>query len=121
MVFNKELLRGTLELIVLHLISIGDTYGYALTGRVSELSEGRIDLKEGTLYPILYRLENEGMVESFWATQERGVPRKYYRITEKGRGRLGELREEWSAFVECVAKIFMCERQGDSTDGCANP
>lgn len=106
MVFNKELLRGTLELIVLYLISTGDTYGYALAAKVSELSEGHIELKEGTLYPVLYRLENEGMIESFWATQERGVPRKYYRITEKGQGRLGALREEWLAFVKCVAKIL---------------
>ncbi|NLU41960.1 MAG: PadR family transcriptional regulator [Firmicutes bacterium] len=106
MSFDKELLRGTLELMVLHLIDTGDTYGYALTSRISELSEGRIDLKEGTLYPVLYRLENESMIESSWSTPERGVPRKYYRITEKGRARLSELRQEWHAFVECVKRVL---------------
>jgi PadR family transcriptional regulator PadR len=106
MVFDKELLRGTLELMVLRLIGTQDTYGYALTSRISDLSGGSIELKEGTLYPILYRLENEGMVESFWSTPDRGVPRKYYRITEKGLARLNALRSEWLAFVACVEKIL---------------
>ena len=106
MSFDKELLRGTLELMVLRLIGTKDTYGYALASRISELSEARIDLKEGTLYPVLYRLENEGMIESSWSTPERGVPRKYYRITEKGRTRLNQLQQEWSAFVECVGRVL---------------
>lgn len=106
MSFDKELLRGTLELMVLRLIGTGDTYGYALASRISELSEGRLDLKEGTLYPVLYRLENQGMIESSWSTPERGVPRKYYRITEKGRARLNGLQQEWHAFVECVRRVL---------------
>lgn len=104
--FDKELLRGTLELMVLHLISTKDTYGYALATRICELSENRIDLKEGTLYPVLYRLENEGMIESSWSTPGRGVPRKYYHITEKGHIRLGELKTEWCAFVKCVGRVL---------------
>ena len=86
--FEREMKRGTLELLVLRLLSEGRTYGYELVSQLSERSDGWIELKEGTLYPVLYRLEDAELIASEWNPPERGVPRKYYKITPKGRKRL---------------------------------
>ncbi len=65
-----------------------------------------LEITVGTLYPVLYRLEKGGLVEPYWETQERGVPRKYYRITEPGRRDLERLRGEWQAFASAVSHLI---------------
>lgn len=99
---NRELKRGTLELVLLALLRDGDRYGYEI---VTEL-DGTFEMKEGTLYPVLYRLENAGLVESYWETQERGPARKYYRITPEGRVSLKLQTEEWRSFVAVVDQVL---------------
>jgi PadR family transcriptional regulator, regulatory protein PadR len=96
---DRELKRGTLELVLLHLLAEKERYGYELTSELAGRSGGEYELKEGTLYPVLYRLEKAGQVEPYWATQERGVPRKYYRITVAGLAELDRQRGEWERFV----------------------
>ena len=103
---DRELKRGTLEMVLLQLLAERDRYGYELTSELVERSGGGFEVKDGTLYPVLYRLEKAGSVEPYWETQERGVPRKYYRITEEGRWVLGDLLQEWEAFVSSVSNIM---------------
>lgn len=111
---DKELLRGTLELIVLSIIARQRSYGYSIINTIKQQTEGAIELKEGSLYPVLYRLEDAGAIESVWHYPEgRGVPRKYYRITLEGKKRLAQLRKEWHDYVRLVTALI----EGGSKDG----
>lgn len=102
--FASELKRGTLELLLLHLVAERPKYGYEL---VRELQAGdAIEIKEGTVYPVLYRLEDRGLVVPEWQAEGRGVPRKYYQLTEAGHARLDELRREWRTYVRWVEEAM---------------
>jgi PadR family transcriptional regulator, regulatory protein PadR len=103
---DRELKRGTLELVLLHLLAEKDRYGYELTAELGSRSGGVYELKEGTLYPVLYRLEKAELVEPYWETQERGVPRKYYRITPAGRRELARQAAEWEWFVAVMTALL---------------
>src|SRR5215208_5056959 len=91
---ERELKRGSLELIVLHLLGSGEAYGYEIVSKLTEQTNGALEVTDGTLYPVLYRLERAGYVNVRWETPERGVPRKYYRLTQEGREELERLRNE---------------------------
>jgi PadR family transcriptional regulator, regulatory protein PadR len=103
---DRELKRGTLEMVLLHLLSDRPMYGYEITSELRERSAGLFELKEGTLYPVLYRLEAAGQVSTEWQTPERGVPRKYYGITEAGRGEMQRQLEQWRRFVTGVSSLI---------------
>ena len=103
---ERELKRGSLELIVLHLLSPGEAYGYEIVSKLTEQTNGALEVTDGTLYPVLYRLERAGYVAVRWETPERGVPRKYYRLTDEGRDELERLREEWTTFAKAMAKLL---------------
>ena len=103
---ERELKRGSLELIVLHLLKSGEAYGYEIVTKVTTRSNGALGVTDGTLYPVLYRLERAGFVAVRWETPERGVPRKYYRLTESGREELVRLRHEWHAFADAMAELL---------------
>lgn len=106
---GRELKRGTLEMIVLNLLAGGEMYGYQIVSTLEERAGGQFALKEGTLYPVLYRLEDAGLIESRWETAGRGVPRKYYRLTAAGRQHLATLLAEWRAFVGAVERLLATE------------
>jgi PadR family transcriptional regulator, regulatory protein PadR len=110
---DRELKRGTLEMVLLRLLAERDRYGYELTAEMAERSEGTFELKEGTLYPVLYRLENAGLVEPYWETQSRGVPRKYYRITKEGREELNRQLREWQAFLNTMQALLAPEAEDE--------
>lgn len=103
---DRELKRGTLEMILLKLLAEREMYGYQLVSTLEERSEQRFQIKEGTLYPVLYRLEDAGLIEARWETPERGTPRKYYRLTNAGVERLQTLISEWQAFVTTVNRLI---------------
>jgi PadR family transcriptional regulator PadR len=103
---ERELKRGSLELIVLHLLEPGEAYGYEIVTKLTTQTNGALGVTDGTLYPVLYRLERAGFVAVRWETPERGVPRKYYRLTDSGRDELGRLKQEWNAFVSAMAKLL---------------
>ncbi len=100
--FDREMKRGTLEMILLKLLSERPMYGYELVSTLEQRGGEQFQLKEGTLYPVLYRLENAGLIEPKWETLERGVPRKYYRLTAAGTEQLKGLLEDWRDFVAVV-------------------
>ncbi len=108
----RELKRGSLELIVLHLLSLGEAYGYEIVTKLSESTGGSLEVTDGTLYPVLYRLERGGFVDVRWETLKRGVPRKYYRLTAAGRAELAQLTREWTTFADAMARLLRRRREG---------
>ncbi len=108
---ERELRRGSLELIVLHLLAPKESYGYEIVSNLTAETNGALEVKDGTLYPVLYRLERAGFVAVRWETQERGVPRKYYRLTDPGREELERLTQEWTSFAKTMAKLLRRDRE----------
>ena len=98
-------LKGTLPTLILEALERQPEHGYRIAQRIKERSQGVLDFKEGTLYPALHKLENEGMVESYEEI-EKGRPRRYYRITEGGRGMLARDRAEWRELSRAVTVIL---------------
>lgn len=103
---ERELKRGTLEMLLLRILADEPTYGYELLSRLSHRSGGRFHIKEGTLYPVLYRLEDAGLVEPEWDHPARGVPRKVYQLTPAGVSHLEELSEAWRSFVTAIENVL---------------
>lgn len=105
--FSQQLKKGVLEMLVLHMICQQPSYGYELLQRLKGESHGRFTLKEGTLYPILYRLEDDGFIVARWSQGEgRTAPKKMYEATEAGR--LEDIRRYgiWTEFEETVNGIL---------------
>ena len=107
---ERELKRGSLELIVLHLLAPGEAYGYEIVSKLTARTNGALEVTDGTLYPVLYRLERAGYVTVRWETPERGVPRKYYQLTDAGRDELRQLELEWTTFARAMAKLLKQDR-----------
>lgn len=91
----KDLVAASSTLLVLGILEEGESYGYAIVKRVSELSGGRLQWTDGMLYPLLHRLERLGHVEARWGESESGRKRKYYRITGEGLEELAAQRRQW--------------------------
>ncbi len=105
MSFNKELMKGSTAMLVLSVISGEDMYGYKIIKELEKRSENVFCLKEGTLYPILHALEEEGLLTSYWVDVE-VRKRKYYHITHKGKRQLKEKREEFKAYSTAVERVL---------------
>lgn len=105
---DQQLKKGVLEILVLCIIEEQDVYGYELIKTLEERSDGYFVLKEGSLYPVMYRLEDKGYIESYRKETEgkRGVPRKYYRITDNGRDNLKEILVTWKQFRDTVDVVL---------------
>ena len=112
----RELKRGSLELIVLHLLAPGEAYGYEIVSKLTAQTNGALEVTDGTLYPVLYRLERAGYVEIRWETPDRGVPRKYYRLTPAGQEELARLREEWTSFAKAMADLLSARGPSAATE-----
>ena len=103
---NKDLVAASATPLILAIIAEGDTYGYAILKRVSELSGGQLEWTDGMLYPVLHRLERQGHIEGKWGTAESGRRRKYYSITAGGRTQLAAEREQWQAVDSTLRGIW---------------
>ena len=104
--WTTELKKGSVQLCLLALVAKDQKYGFQIVKELRELSDGFFDLKEGTLYPALRRLEERGFVESHWVEPETGVPRKYYRITERGRRALAEAIGVWGRMAAGTRRVL---------------
>ena len=102
---NKDLVAASAAPMVLAILAGGDSYGYAILKRVSELSGGELQWTDGMLYPVLHRLERLGHVQAKWRTSESGRRRKYYRITRQGRVQLAEQQRQWQVVHETLRGI----------------
>ena len=99
---NTQFKKGVLEMLVMVAVGKKDMYGYELVEEVSKT----IDVKEGTIYPLLKRMTNEHYFETYLKESSEGPPRKYYHITASGISQLNSLRKEWQEFSSCVNKFL---------------
>ena len=99
-----EWMRGVLSLCVLRVVADGPTYGYAIAGRLADAGLGTV--KGGTLYPILARLETDGLVTSSWEAGDGGPGRKFFHLTDAGRDALAERAEQWHVFTQRAAGLL---------------
>ena len=103
---DRELKKGSVELLVLSLLEHGSSHGYDIGRRMEILSQGRIRLKAASLYPLLYRLEDRGWIEGRWVERPGERRRRFYRLTATGRKALAEQRDVWREFVEAMSWVM---------------
>ena len=103
---NSELLKGSTEMMILKLLASGDLYGYELVKKLAAISQGLFCMGQGSLYPILHFLEEEEYIVSYWEDTVSKRKRKYYRLTQKGKGLLEERIREWNLFVGGVNRVL---------------
>jgi PadR family transcriptional regulator, regulatory protein PadR len=106
MPFNTELVGSTVEMLVLKLLAERAMYGYEIIQIVCERTDGAFNWKEGTLYPVLHRLETKGYLATEWAVGETGKKRKYYKLTSRGESYAGEKVSEWETFSRSVNAVI---------------
>jgi transcriptional regulator len=101
-----DLPQGTLDLLVLGVLSTGEMHGWGIAQRLSLVSKEALQLQEGTLYPALYRMEAKGWIASEWAASENNRRAKYYRLTKAGRKQLEAQKEGWERLTAIVAQVM---------------
>jgi len=104
---GKDLVAASSTPLVLAILAEGQSYGYAIIKRVRDLSDGHLLWTDGMLYPVLHRLERNGLVASKWGSSESGRRRKYYRLTKAGRAELETERKRWQMVDETLHRIWM--------------
>jgi PadR family transcriptional regulator, regulatory protein PadR len=101
-----ELVRGTLDVLILKALAWGPQHGYAITSFIRRNSDEVLLVEEGTLYPALWRLESKKLLASEWGLSENNRKAKFYRLTEAGRKQLREERAAWEAYAEAVSRVL---------------
>ena len=104
---GKDLVAASATPLVLAILGEGDSYGYAIIKRVTELSGGRLQWTDGMLYPLLHRLDRQGLVTAKWSASESGRRRKYYRVTREGRAQLAAQQQQWQVVDNTLRSIWM--------------
>jgi PadR family transcriptional regulator, regulatory protein PadR len=100
---SAELLPGTLDLLILKAVSLGNLHGYGVLLRIEQISGGALHIQQGALYPALYRLEQQGLIDSAWGVSENNRRAKYYTLTALGRRRLRDESASWHRLAETMA------------------
>ena len=103
---QAELLPGTLDLLILKAVSLGDVHGYGVLLRIEEISGGALEIQQGALYPALYRLEHQGFIQGDWGKSANNRRAKFYRLTAAGKARLGEEQDSWRRLAEAMALVL---------------
>ncbi|MGH7507064.1 MAG: PadR family transcriptional regulator [Longimicrobiales bacterium] len=103
---QASLLPGTLDLLILKAVSLGDVHGYGVLLRIEQISGGALEIQQGALYPALYRLEHRGLIGSEWGTSDNNRRAKFYRLTAAGRRRLGKEEAGWHRLVAAMAAVL---------------
>lgn len=106
MLGTRELLPGTLDMLVLQALTTGREHGYGILLRIEAAADGLLTLEQGSLYPALARLERRGAIEAEWGRSENNRRAKFYRLTPKGRTRLRAELERWGEMVATVATVL---------------
>jgi PadR family transcriptional regulator PadR len=101
-----EVLRGTLDLLILRTLLSGPSHGHAIAKHIQRTSEDLLQVETGSLYPALYRLEANGWVAASWEKSERGKRARYYRITALGRKQLAREQSKWDAFARALGLLL---------------
>jgi PadR family transcriptional regulator, regulatory protein PadR len=101
-----DLMQGTLDMLILKAISLGALHGYGVLRRIEQISNDRLEIQQGSLYPALYRLEHQGWISSEWGESENHRKARYYRLTPAGRRRLHAETENWNRMADLIAGIL---------------
>src|SRR3954464_1759186 len=101
-----ELLRGTLDLLILRTLLPGPSHGHAIAKHIQRTSEDLLQVETGSLYPALYRLEAKGWIAAAWQLSDKGKRARYYRLTAKGRKQLAAEQSKWDAFARAMALLL---------------
>jgi PadR family transcriptional regulator, regulatory protein PadR len=101
-----ELLQGTLDMLILKAVSLGPLHGYGILLRIEQISKDRLEIQQGSLYPALYRLEDQGWIGSAWGESDNKRKAKYYRLTAAGKRRLQTEAEKWNRMADVIEGIL---------------
>ena len=101
-----DLLRGTLDLLVLRTLRQGPAHGHAIAKHIQRTSEEALQVETGSLYPALYRLEAKGLIAASWELSDKGKRARYYRLTPKGRTQLAAEQSKWEAFARAMGLLL---------------
>jgi PadR family transcriptional regulator PadR len=108
---STGLLPGTLDLLILKAVSLGRLHGYGVLLRIQQISGDALAIQQGALYPALYRLERQALIESEWGTSDNNRRAKFYRLTAGGRARMSEERASWNRLADAVALALNTTRR----------
>lgn len=100
---STGLLPGTLDLLILKAVSLGTLHGYGVLLRIQQITAGALQIQQGALYPALYRLERQGLIDSEWGTSDNNRRAKFYNQTRSGRARLGNEAASWNRIADAIA------------------
>ena len=103
---KSELLQGTLDLLILRTLSLGDQHGWGIAQRIQQMSRDALVVGQGSLYPALHRLEVQGLIEAEWGVSDNNRQAKFYRLTRAGRRRLADETLLWERFTGAVALVL---------------
>jgi transcriptional regulator len=109
---RQELLKGTLEMLILQALTRGAMHGYGVARWIEERTEGTLLVEEGSLYPALYRMSERGWVEAQWGSSENNRRAKFYTLTDAGRGQLAKEVSSWARLVWAISRIVPSEQLG---------
>ena len=101
-----DLLQGTLDLLILKAVSLGPLHGYGILLRIQQISNHRLEIQQGSLYPALYRLQHQGWISSEWGESENKRKARYYRLTAAGKRQLHAEAEKWNRMADTIAGIL---------------
>ena len=116
MSITADLIRGHTDTIILAALLEEDSYGYRINRRLCELTDGRYELKEATLYTAFKRLEEAGYIHSYWGDEATGARRRYYAITPNGRVAYERMMQEWRDASALIEKLIRFGAEGDTSD-----
>ena len=102
---KADLLQGTLDMLILKSLSLGELHGYGIIQRIRQLSDEMLNVEQGSLYPALYRIEQKGWVSAHWDVNETGREAKFYKLTRVGRKQLETQEASWDRLVLAIAKV----------------
>jgi len=100
------ILPGTLDLLILKAVSLGKLHGYGVLLRIEQISGGALLVQQGALYPALYRLEHQGLIDSEWGTSENNRRARFYKLTRAGRKQLGIEEAQWARLALIIGKVM---------------
>ena len=109
---KNDLLQGTLDLLILKILSSAPLHGYGIAARIHQLSDDILRVEEGSLYPALYRLEAKGLIQSAWKTTVNNKEAKFYSLTRKGRREMNEEAESWERLSTAVVRVLEAIESG---------
>lgn len=108
---RTELLKGTLDMLVLKVVALGPSHGYAIAQRLRQISRDFFQVHQGSLYPALHRLEDRGWLQAEWRASETGREAKFYSLTKKGRAQMEYETRDWERLCDAVALVLKAREQ----------